>query len=87
MAQQALFDTDGKPLVIGMMYCCVNYEVEGERSYGALVRYCGKDPGSGRAMFADADTWDECSIDADGLIPQRCPVIHPATQGWPTLAE
>ncbi|HAT2580476.1 TPA: hypothetical protein I8273_004546 [Aeromonas hydrophila] len=87
MEQQVLLDTDGKPLVIGMMYCCVTYMVEDEPSYGALVRYCGKDPDSGRAMFADADTWDECSIDADALLSQNSPVINPATQGWPTLAE
>ncbi len=84
MAQQALLDTDGNPLVIGMMYCCVT-DMDDYVLHGALVRYCGKDH-TGRELFADADTWDECDIYGDGLLAQQDPVIDPATKGWPALS-
>ncbi|MDH4602385.1 hypothetical protein [Pseudomonas syringae] len=85
MDTKLMLDTEGKALKIGAMYCCVSQR-NGYADYGRLVRYCGKDAESGRELFADADTWEECSIHGEGLAPQLWPAVDPTTQGWPELA-
>jgi hypothetical protein len=85
MAKEPMLDTEGKALEVGAMYCCVSQR-NGYTDFGRLVRYCGKDVESGRELFADADTWEECSIYGEGLAPQLCPAVDPTTQGWPKLA-
>ncbi|WP_235582935.1 hypothetical protein, partial [Pseudomonas aeruginosa] len=85
MATEPMLDTEGKALKVGAMYCCVSPR-NGYTDFGRLVRYCGKDVESGRELFADADTWEECSIHGEGLAPQLCPAVDPVTQGWPKLA-
>lgn len=85
MANEPMLDTEGKALKVGAMYCCVSQR-NGYTDFGRLVRYCGKDVESGRELFADADTWEECSIHGEGLAPQLCPAVDPTTQGWPKLA-
>lgn len=85
MATEPMLDTEGKALKVGAMYCCVS-QCNGSTDYGRLVRYCGKDVELGHELFADADTWEECSIHGDGLAHQECPEVDPTTQGWPKLA-
>ncbi len=86
MSTESLLDTEGKALKVGAMYCCVTKR-NGYSDYGRLVRYCGKDAELGRELFADADSWQECSIHGEGLVPQLGPTVDPTTQGWPKLAS
>ncbi|MBX8557006.1 hypothetical protein K5D56_25435 [Pseudomonas cichorii] len=74
-----MLDTDERPLEIDASYCCVTKR-HGHTEHGQLVRYCGRDAESGRGLFADADTWAECSTQGDGLMAQLSPLIHPTTQ-------
>ena len=85
MATKPMLDTEGKALKVGAMYCCVT-QCNAYTDYGRLVRYCGKDVESGREFFADADTWEECTILGEGLASQLCPAVDPTTQGWSELA-
>lgn len=86
MINESMLDMDGNPLKLGAMYCDVTIE-QGVFDYGGLIRYCGKNPDTGRAVFADADTWDEAPIYGDVLVLQLGPVIDPTTKGWPCMAE
>lgn len=78
-------DIRGKPLEIGSMYACVFVDENGDdtptASYGDLARFIEYD--GVRAVFADADTWEEVSPDFEELHRQAAPIIDPATQGWP----
>lgn len=89
MYSKPILDTEKQPLEVGAMYCCVTEirQSNGEQytDFGILVRYCGRDLESGRSLFADADTWDECDIHGDGLQRQQCPVVLPTSQGWAQL--
>ncbi|KVL70314.1 hypothetical protein WJ50_12770 [Burkholderia ubonensis] len=69
------------------MYVCV-FVLEDEHGTPAahfkdLVRFVGYDVQ--RAVFADADTWEEVSPDFDELLRQDTPVIDPVTAGWPAF--
>lgn len=87
MAKQAMLDTDGKPLKLGALYSCIINTRHGHTEHGRLVRYCGKDVQNGDQLFADADTWNECSISGDGLMSQIAPVVDPTSEGWAKLEE
>lgn len=86
MDSKTMLDTENHPLEVGAMYCCVTEahpsNGESHTDFGILVRYCGRDHDTGRPLFADADTWDECDIHGDGLLRQQCPVVSPTSQGW-----
>lgn len=80
-------DIQGKPLEIGAMYVCVFVEEEGDGTptarYEELVRFIGYD--GTRAVFADADTWEEANPEFEELQRQDAPAIDPATMGWPAF--
>lgn len=86
MINESMLDMDGNPLKLGAMYCDVTIE-KGRFNYGGLIRYCGKNPDTGLAVFADADTWDEASLYGDELLLQNATIIDPTAQGWPSMAE
>lgn len=86
MTSNRMLDTDDNPLTIGALYCIVtNYGKPTD--YGDLVRFCGYVPESDQPLFADANTWEEHSIDGYGVLLQIAPVIDPTTQGWPPLSS
>lgn len=82
-------DIQGKPLEVGAMYVCVFVDEDGDgaptASYGELVRFVGYD--GARAVFADADTWEEANPDFEELQRQAGPVVNPASQGWPGFSD
>ncbi|MFP3709696.1 hypothetical protein SB783_37415 [Paraburkholderia sp. SIMBA_009] len=89
-------DIQGKDLIAGAMYACVFVDEDGDgqavASYGELVRFVRYETNtfadnttSVRAVFADADTWDEVQAEFEELQLQDAPIIDPATKGWPAI--
>lgn len=77
-------DSDGNELQAGAMYCCADSSDDGTTNYNELVRFIGYQNvcGENYPVFANADTWEDCTPMYESLVRQRAPVIDPASQGW-----
>lgn len=69
---RATLDSDHNPLKPGALYCEVFIDLDGEKTYGRLVRFGGIV--WDREHFFDADTGEEVHPDGDELAMQNAPI-------------
>jgi len=89
-------DHDGKPLIIGALYCCLEVSdkldeySDGGFDEGDLVRYVGitsvfdvhTQQMRDHKVFADADTWEEVRPIYYSLLLQNAGIVNPKLHGW-----